>query len=258
MYCWGKNFKGQLGNTAFGYRNIASKVPFGSTILSGGKTVKNIYAGGEFTCIVLNTGEIYCWGDNSNGQMGSGTATGHLPSPVKVNVPFTSSGETSMYVGKDFLCALRTGEMYCWGNNNKGQVGNGQSSNSPVTRPTLIAPPGGAVESASMKLRVEYAKKGSAATCSAVSSSDWQVVTGVSKLAYSVSGPADGTSINSNSTDPELPSGAIASRPQSLVRKSGVAGTFTNAQKISAGEVGVWDLALVDKGSTGTKIIASA
>jgi len=99
-----------------------------------------------------------------------------------------------------------------------------------------------------MKLRVEYAKKGSAATCSAVSSSDWQVVTGVSKLAYSVSGPADGTSINSNSTDPELPAGAIASRPQSLVRKSGVAGAFTNAQKISAGEVGVWDLALVDKG----------
>ena len=33
VYCWGKNFKGQLGNTAFGYRNIASKVPFGSTIL---------------------------------------------------------------------------------------------------------------------------------------------------------------------------------------------------------------------------------
>ena len=148
--------------------------------------------------------------------------------------------------------------MYCWGNNNKGQVGNGQSSNSPVTRPTLIAPPGGAVESASMKLRVEYAKKGSAATCSAVSSSDWQVVTGVSKLAYSVSGPADGTSINSNSTDPELPSGAIASRPQSLVRKSGVAGTFTNAQKISAGEVGVWDLALVDKGLDRNENYASA
>ena len=247
VYCWGKNNKGQIGNATFGYRNIASRA-FGSSILSGGKTVKNVYAGGEFTCMVLNTGEIYCWGDNSNGQMGSGAATGFLPAPVKVNVPFTSSGETSMYVGKDFLCALRTGEMYCWGNNNNGQVGNGQSSNSPVTRPTLIAPPGGAVESSSMKLRVEYAKKGSAATCSAVSSSDWQVVTGVSKLAYSASGPADGTNINSNSTDPELPSGAIASRPQSLVRKSGVAGAFTNAQKISAGEVGVWDLALVDKG----------
>jgi len=247
VYCWGKNNKGQIGNATFGYRNIASRA-FGSSILSGGKTVKNVYAGGEFTCMVLNTGEIYCWGDNFNGQMGSGAATGFLPSPVKVNVPFASSGETSMYVGKDFLCALRTGEMYCWGNNNKGQVGNGQSSNSPVTSPTLITPPGGAVEPASMKLRVEYAKKGSAANCSAVSSSDWQVVTGVSKLAYSASGPADGTNINSNSTDPELPAGAIASRPQSLVRKSGVAGAFTNAQKISAGEVGVWDLALVDKG----------
>lgn len=248
VYCWGKNDKGQVGVTAMGYRNTASRVPFGSNVLSGGKTIKNVYAGSEFTCMVLNTGEIYCWGDNSNGQMGSGAATGFLPSPVKVNVPFASSGETSMYVGKDFLCALRTGEMYCWGNNNKGQVGNGQSSNSPVTRPTLIAPPGGTIESASMKLRVEYAKKGSAATCSAVSSSDWQVVTGTSKLAYSASGPADDTNINSNSSDPELPAGATASRPQSLVRKSGVAGTFTNAQKISAGEVGVWDLALVDKG----------
>ena len=248
VYCWGRNHNGQLGNTASGYRNTASRASFGSSILSGGKTIKNVYAGGEFTCMVLNTGEIYCWGDNSKGQMGSGTATGFLPSPVKVNVPFTSSGETSMYLGKDFLCALRTGEMYCWGNNNKGQIGNGQSSNSPVMRPALITPPGGAVESSSMKLRVEYAKKGSAATCSAVSGSDWQVVTGVSKLAYSASGPADGVGINSNSTDPELPAGAIASRPQSLVRKSGVAGIFTNAQKISAGEVGVWDLALVDKG----------
>ena len=249
VYCWGKNNKSQLGVTAFGYRNIASRVPFGSSILSGGKTVKNVYASEEFTCMTLSTGEVYCWGDNSKGQMGSGFTTGPLPAPTKVNVPFTSSGETSMYVSRDFLCALRTGgELYCWGGNNRGQIGNGQSSNSPVTSPTLIAPPGGTIESASMKLRVEYAKKGSVATCSAVSSSDWQVVTGASKLAYSASGPADGTNINSNSTDPELPSGATTSRPQSLVRKSGAAGTFTNAQKISAGEVGVWDLALVDKG----------
>ena len=41
--------------------------------------------------------------------MGSGTATGHLPSPVKVNVPFTSSGETSMYVGKDFFMRFTYG-----------------------------------------------------------------------------------------------------------------------------------------------------
>ena len=60
VYCWGRNDKGQLGVTAMGYRNTASRVPFGSNVLSGGKTIKNVYAGGEFTCIVLNTGEIYC------------------------------------------------------------------------------------------------------------------------------------------------------------------------------------------------------
>ncbi len=47
VYCWGKNNKSQLGVTAFGYRNIASIVPFGSSILSGGKTVKNVYASGN-------------------------------------------------------------------------------------------------------------------------------------------------------------------------------------------------------------------
>ena len=248
VYCWGRNNTSQLGVTAFGYRNIASRVPFGSSILSGGKTVKKVYAGKSTTCMVLSSNEIYCWGDNSKGQMGSGFTTGPLPAPVKVNVPFTGSGETSMHMSDEYLCALRTnGELYCWGSNDSGRIGNGQAGGN-VTRPTLIAPPGGTIESASMKLRVEYAKKGSAVTCSAVSSSDWQVVTGASKLAYSASGPADGTNINSNSTDPELPAGATTSRPQSVVRKSGAAGTFTNAQKISAGEVGVWDLALVDKG----------
>jgi len=65
VYCWGRNHNGQLGNTASGYRNTASRASFGSSILSGGKTIKNVYAGGEFTCMVLNTGEIYCWGVNS-------------------------------------------------------------------------------------------------------------------------------------------------------------------------------------------------
>ena len=110
--------------------------------------------------MVLSSNEIYCWGDNSKGQMGSGFTTGPLPAPVKVNVPFTGSGETSMHMSDEYLCALRTnGELYCWGSNDSGRIGNGQVGGN-VTRPTLIAPPGGTIESASMKLRVEYAKKG--------------------------------------------------------------------------------------------------
>ena len=62
VYCWGRNNKSQLGVTAFGYRNTASRVSFGSNILSGGKAVKNVYASEEFTCMTLSTGEVYCWG----------------------------------------------------------------------------------------------------------------------------------------------------------------------------------------------------
>ena len=246
LYCWGRGINGELGRDVFLGSTTPTAVNMGNF---GTESVKQVVAGDKFTCAATVEGKAFCWGSNDKGRTGVGLATVRTQYPTEVK-GFNGKKVESISAGDSHACSVISGgqEVYCWGNNNKGQVGNGQSSNSPVTRPTLIAPPGGAVESSSMKLRVEYAKKGSAATCSAVNSSDWQVVTGASKLAYSVSGPADGTNINSNLSDPELPTGTIASRPQSLVRKSGVAGTFTNVQKISAGEVGVWDVVLVDKG----------
>lgn len=246
LYCWGRGVNGELGRDVL----LGSTTPTAVNMNNfGTESVKQVVAGDKFTCAATVEGTAFCWGSNITGRTGVGLAAGRTQYPTEVK-GFNGKKVESISTGDSHACAVMSGgqEVYCWGKNDKGQIGNGQSSNSPVTSPTLIAPPGGTIESASMKLRVEYAKKGSAATCSAVSSSDWQVVTGVSKLAYSTSGPADGTNINSSSSDPELPAGATASRPQSLVRKSGAAGTFTNAQKISAGEVGVWDLALVDKG----------
>ena len=98
-----------------------------------------------------------------------------------------------------------------------------------------------------MKLRVQYVKK-TAAACQAVATG-WQDVTNNSALAYSASGPNNGTAIAAAANDPGLPSTSIGYSHQSIVRPGSAAQlTFTNNRDVNAGETGLWDLALTDNG----------
>jgi alpha-tubulin suppressor-like RCC1 family protein len=78
-YCWGNNSRGDLGNgTTTG---SATPVP-----VSGGLSFAGISAGGGYgghTCGLTTGGVAYCWGWNSNGQLGDGTQANRLV-PVKV------------------------------------------------------------------------------------------------------------------------------------------------------------------------------
>ncbi len=94
-----------------------------------------VAVGASHTCVVLNTGSIQCWGENSDGQLGDRTTTSS-------SVPVPVSGITNAIAitsGLEHTCAaLRGGSIQCWGNNNnrRGQSGNGRwgtSSLVPVT-----------------------------------------------------------------------------------------------------------------------------
>ena len=78
LMCWGDNASGQLGNPAAGER---SQVPVETSGLSA--AVLSVTCGMDFTCAVLDTGTILCWGDNTWGQLGDGT-TADSPLPVVV------------------------------------------------------------------------------------------------------------------------------------------------------------------------------
>ena len=52
----------------------------------GAAAVVDITARLEHTCALLNTGLVYCWGDNTNGQLGIGS-TEDMYSPTLVNLP---------------------------------------------------------------------------------------------------------------------------------------------------------------------------
>jgi alpha-tubulin suppressor-like RCC1 family protein len=145
VYCWGYGSDGQLG--------IGSAVPNAQTVplgVVGSMTVKAIAGGGNHTCALLVAGNVACWGDNANGDVGdtslvSGTQAN---SPVPVSSAISVSGPdggsaplvnaVAIAAGSGHTCAvLGTGSIVCWGLNGNGQLGNGTTTSS--TRPVAVA-----------------------------------------------------------------------------------------------------------------------
>lgn len=86
------------------------------------------------TCGLTLLDTLYCWGSNSSGQLGNGTTTNSTV-PVAVDTSGVLSGKTitSVTAAGASACAVTADRWaYCWGNNNKGQLGNGTTTNSSV------------------------------------------------------------------------------------------------------------------------------
>ena len=151
-YCWGDNSSGQLGNGTMS--NSATPVP-----VAGGLSFSMLSAGGQQTCGVIGTpmnysgGAVYCWGNNSSGQLGNGTTTNSTtPSLVAGGLVFSA-----VSVGGKHVCG-DIGDIvpYCWGDNSSGQLGNGTMTNSSVPVP---------VTTGIYNILIEYVSAGGSHTC---------------------------------------------------------------------------------------------
>ncbi len=95
--------------------------------------VAAVSAGGEVsgvlpshTCAVTTGGQVKCWGDGAEGQLGNGAASS---SNVPVDVQGLTSGVRSVSAGGHHSCAVTTDDMTkCWGANLYGQLGDATSS----------------------------------------------------------------------------------------------------------------------------------
>ena len=104
----------------------------------------SIDTGGTSSLGIGSDGQLYAWGDNTQGQLGDGTTSQHTR-PTRVSRPdgtdttFTwvqaAAGRThSAAIGSD-------GQLYAWGDNAQGQLGDGTTSQH--ARPVKVSMPDG-------------------------------------------------------------------------------------------------------------------
>lgn len=143
-YCWGNNSNGQLGvNAVGGTRTSPARVTDPLNVLAG-RQLKEIASGHVHTCAVTNDslGQVYCWGNNntlggSTGVFGIGSTSNFNQAYPQTPVPAASLGNqpaTNIAAGSWNTCAIAGTRVYCWGNNGRGQLGNGTTTttSSPV------------------------------------------------------------------------------------------------------------------------------
>jgi alpha-tubulin suppressor-like RCC1 family protein len=132
-FCWGFNAHGQVGDNNSGANVlIPTAVTVGSTGgIPTGTTLTQVTNGYDFACGLSSTGAAYCWGLNSNDQLGNTSAANPSIEPVAVTTSGVLSGVTLTQLsgGDDHVCALSTaGAGYCWGDDTYGQLGNNSTS----------------------------------------------------------------------------------------------------------------------------------
>ena len=135
-YCWGDNGDGQLGLGDTQNRDIPTQVTGGSL---AGKVVSSISAGmSNDTCALDSTGAAHCWGYNRSGAAGNPSVSGRQEEPVAVDTTNLPAGAkfTQIAAGYNYACGTAAGKSYCWGENNNGQLGTGDTSDQDL--PTAV------------------------------------------------------------------------------------------------------------------------
>ncbi|MDT8392055.1 MAG: LamG-like jellyroll fold domain-containing protein [Lentisphaeria bacterium] len=139
---WGSNIDGRLGDgSPGGSRPYMDHVlsPDSVSMLTGAAAVD---AGAAHTAALLKDGGIVCWGDNKNGQLGTGDKR---KSALPVRVIDAETGQpltdiTAVACGAAHTLALTAdGTVKAWGANNDGQLGGGTRADSSAAV-TVLSP----------------------------------------------------------------------------------------------------------------------
>jgi alpha-tubulin suppressor-like RCC1 family protein len=166
LYCWGDNSGGLLGNgtytpsfepvqvgTLTGWTRVAIGQDrtcgirggalfcwggnYGSSpvVVAAGTTFSEV-ATGDYHACAISAGHLLCWGGNSYGELGNGTISyaTTIPGPVGMDADWTA-----VSLAFNHSCGLKNGgELWCWGSNEYGALGDGTGF---YATPQLVAVP---------------------------------------------------------------------------------------------------------------------
>lgn len=124
-YSWGLNSSCQLGNGTTG----PASLPFLVSSMFCAKKAVEVACGFSHSMVLTSDGEVYSWGSNNCGQVGSGSTTTQA-TPRRVIHGLENRMIVTISCGQVFSVAVTdNGEVFGWGNNGNGQLGSGFNGN---------------------------------------------------------------------------------------------------------------------------------
>jgi alpha-tubulin suppressor-like RCC1 family protein len=134
-YCWGLT-QGPLVGQVYGLGDGTAVGSLTPITVASGWTFKTITSGAQHTCALTAAGKPFCWGDNTDGALGSGGGAPGSLVPAAVSGGYTFSTIASK--NRTSCGRLASdGTTYCWGSGPLGD-GAGQNSFSNIPVPVQI------------------------------------------------------------------------------------------------------------------------
>tara|TARA_Y100000768_G_scaffold388864_1_gene388042 strand:- start:3564 stop:5849 length:2286 start_codon:yes stop_codon:yes gene_type:complete len=131
VLCWGANDAGQLGlghtDSVGDLTGLASAIK-----LDFGEKAQRIYSGTRYNCALMESQNIICWGQNDAGQLGLASTENLGDNEDYTTFPYVNVGAKILQmdistISNHTCAALVDGDIKCWGNNQFGQLGYGNT-----------------------------------------------------------------------------------------------------------------------------------
>lgn len=132
LKCWGSNVDGELGDNTVTNRSTPITVALAN--------VAEVACGAAHTCARDTSGNVFCWGRNAAGENGQGDYTAGRRVPTQVSLPMPATAITAGYGAS--CASLTNGDTYCWGDGERGQLGNAKLAS--LATPEVVAMHAGA------------------------------------------------------------------------------------------------------------------
>ncbi|MDP4032900.1 MAG: hypothetical protein Q8P60_08640, partial [Pseudorhodobacter sp.] len=131
--CWGYGDEGGLGYASHDNVGLTDTPGSQSPVRLGvGRTARALSAGNFHTCVVLDNGQVRCWGVGDHGRLGYGDTEviGDNEHPDSVDPVKIGQGRSARAIaaGEVHTCVLLdTSQVRCWGGNSAGILGYGNA-----------------------------------------------------------------------------------------------------------------------------------
>jgi alpha-tubulin suppressor-like RCC1 family protein len=136
LYTFGANHSGQLGDGGTASRSTPEAI----TLPGARGPIVQIAAGWEFSLALTASGQLYAFGNDEYGQLGNGKSdTESNSTPEPITLPGVKGSIKEIAAGKNHsLVVTRRGQLFEFGSDQYGQLGNGKTEETPYSTPTLV------------------------------------------------------------------------------------------------------------------------